>query len=462
MQVAAQEAVNHGLQVASRQHVSEAALVAIEPQTGFVRALVGGTGWSEKSQFNRAWQAQRPAGSSFKIFVYSTALESGYSPDSVVADAPVDILVGPNDHWNPKNSDGRYLGNITLRTALQRSRNPVSARLVDAVGPSRVADLAYKMGIKTHVEPVMSLALGAVSVTPFDMASALAVVANGGRRVDVTLIKMIQDSDGKIIEDHRVPPSTDQILRPGTAFALTEMMENVVNYGTGYLARLRGRPAAGKTGTTDENRDAWFCGFVPQLAAAVWVGNDDDSRMYGTSGGDVPAPIWHDFMEAVLAHQPVAHFGADAQGNVTVPMCRDSGLRATALCPNVDNKSYPWDRVPQKFCSTHVFVRGADTSSKAPVASPTAEDTPVGDAPSGEDETPAPEATPVEPDTDASPGAPSPPDAGRPATPTRPVRTHDDDAPPPTEEHDDGTREAPSNATAPQPTPTDVAPSETP
>lgn len=418
MQDAAQEAVNRGLQEAASKHVSQAALVAIEPQTGFVKAMVGGTGWSERSQFNRAWQAQRPAGSSFKIFVYSDAMENGYSPESIVPDAPITLHIGPSDDWSPKNSDGRFMGNIPLRTALQYSRNPVSARLVDALTPGRVADLAYKMGIRSHVDKVPSIALGSVAVSPFDMASALSVLANGGKRIEPSVIKFIEDGDGKVVEDHR-HPTAEAVLSPLAAFAMTEMMMNAVNAGTGYSARLADRPAAGKTGTTDAHRDAWFCGFVPQLAAAVWVGNDDDSAMYGTYGGDVPAPIWRRFMEAALARKPVFHFGADSHGEVAVAICPESGQRATSLCPHVDAKSYRWDGVPQHFCSTHVAVAAhVDSPAPKPTAAeetppPTDVEPPVVDdrpapTPSGEDDA-VPESTPEAPvPTPAESTAPEP------------------------------------------------------
>lgn len=430
MQKAAQEAVLRGLSEAAGQHVGEAALVAIDPETGFVKAMVGGTGWSVKSQFNRAWQAERPAGSSFKIFVYGAALEAGFTPDTIVPDAPVTLHVGPSDDWTPKNSDGRFMGSIPLRTALRFSRNTVSARLVDALTPARVIDLAYKMGLRSHVEPVLSIALGSTSVTPFDMAAALAVIANGGRRLEPTGVMFIKDADKQIVVDNR-RRAAEPAMNPIAALGLTEMMQGVIEGGTGYNARLDGRPAAGKTGTTDAHRDAWFVGFVPQLAAAVWVGNDDNSEMWGTFGGDVPAPIWRYFMQAALARQPVRYFGADANGTVTVRMCRETGRRATPLCSSTETQAYRHGEVPQAWCGVHVFVnKGTAVTSAAttgPVV-PTPEGTPTTEAavpaptPSGEDEqTPEPQATepaPPEPTPTAAETAPPPqPDEEPPAAP---------------------------------------------
>lgn len=462
MQRAAEDAVARGLRDAASQHVTQAALVAIEPSTGFVRAMVGGTGWSTSSQFNRAWQAQRPAGSGFKLFVYGAALEAGLSPDSVVPDAPVTLHIGPSDDWTPKNSDGRFMGAIPLRTALRFSRNTVSARLIDALSPARVVDLAYKMGVRSHIEAVCSIALGACAVTPFDMASALAVIAQGGRRHAPTGVRFILDAEGNVAIDNRKQPG-EVAMNPIAALGLTEMMQGVVEGGTGYTARLSDRPAAGKTGTTDAHRDAWFVGFVPQLAAAVWVGNDDDSQMYGTFGGDVPAPIWRSFMQAAMAGRPVMHFGADADGNVTVKLCRANGLRATTLCPEPETRTFRWDAVPQRYCGTHVFVkRGGeaittkrDEPSNAPQPQPSAtavdEEAAPAPTPSTEEE-PTPVSGGPEPSQTTAP-APSP-SLEPPAPP--PPTSSDTEPAPPAHSEERTTRAAPP--TRPQTAPRDAAP----
>jgi len=434
LQDAAQQAVNRGIREAAGQNVSEAALVAMEPQTGYVKAMVGGTGWSEESQFNRAWQTQRPPGSSFKIFVYAAAMEAGFTPESVVPDVPVSFQMGPGDTWSPRNSDGRFMGSIPLKTALQYSRNTVSAQLVDRLTPSRVIDTAYKMGFTTHIDPLLSIALGAVSTSPLDMASALAVLANGGKRVEPTAVKLVLDADGKVIEDHQ-HPTANQVISPASALAMSEMMERAVSSGTGYAASIPGRPVAGKTGTTDEHRDAWFCGFVPQLAAAVWVGNDNNSKMYGTFGGDVPAPIWRYFMEAAMKGKPALHFGADSGGMVDVPMCAETGRRATGACARTEGKACRWDAVPGRFCEKHVFA-GAATAQVAPTKkpevvptpekteepAPEASATPVDETPSLEPEsTPEPEATPIPEETPLP--APSPSVEEPTPTPEEPIST---------------------------------------
>lgn len=444
VQEAGQEAVQRGVRTAAGQNVSQAALAAIEPQTGYIKAMVGGTGWSDQSQFNRAWQAERPAGSSFKIFVYATAVENGFAPDTIVSDAPVTMRVGPGDYWSPKNSDGRFMGAIPLRTALQHSRNAVSARLVECLTPARVVDTAYKMGVRSHVDPLMSIALGAASVSPLDMASALAVLANGGRRVEPCAVKLIEDADGKIVEDHR-QPTAERVLSPATAFAMTEMMEAAVNQGTGYGARLKDRPAAGKTGTTDAHRDAWFCGFVPQLAAAVWVGNDDDSPMCGTYGGDAPASIWGQFMAEALSRRSVEYFGADGNGKVSVPLCEDSGRRAVGTCPHVEMKPFERGSVPQRFCSTHVFAGGGEPAPASPVG-PTATPEGVGEtAPPDE-----PMATPVDTMPPEEEGGGQSPAPARPGTPQEEPPPGESSEPPPADVPPPG-----EPAEPPRPTPAD-------
>jgi 1A family penicillin-binding protein len=390
MQEAAEEAVRWGVDTLGTGHnVHQGALVAVEPQTGFIRAMVGGTGWSQQNQFDRAWQIGRPPGSSFKIFVYSTALEAGFQPDTLVGDTPTSFRDG-SGWWTPKNSDGRFMGAIPLRTALQYSRNVVSAKLVDRLTPARVIDTAYKMGISSHIEPNLSIALGAVSVSPLEMASAICTLPNGGKSVEARAIKMVRDAQGNVLEDNTAPV-TQTVMPPQVAFAMTEMLENAVNAGTGYNARLEGRDAAGKTGTTDSHRDAWFCGFTPQLVAAVWVGNDDDTPMWGTFGGDIPAPIWKRFMIAALAGKPAPHFFADANGMVTVAMCKESGKRAGALCPDLVWQKFKWNQVPQSFCQQHLIAASSVTASPSPTPTPTPSATPDDDNLDG---TPVPSPTP--------------------------------------------------------------------
>ncbi len=270
------------------------ALVMLDNDTGFVVAMVGGTGWSVKNQFNRAWQAHRQPGSSFKTIVYACAIESGYSQDSIVWDTPVEY-----NGWKPHNSDGKYLGRMTLRKALALSRNVVAVKLVEAVGPDRVISLAYRMGIRSKISPNLSIALGAVDATPLEMAQVFSVYATGGvYRAPVTVM-LVQDSAGNIVEDNRKRKG-ERVLRRDTALRMLGMLQDVVRYGTGTRAAVPGWQIAGKTGTTDRFRDAWFVGCSPYYTLAVWVGNDDNSSMWRSYGGDLPASIFREVMRYAL------------------------------------------------------------------------------------------------------------------------------------------------------------------
>lgn len=272
-------------------NVDSGALVLLENDTGYIKALVGGLGWSEKNQFNRAFQARRQPGSSFKPATYGAALEAGYTPDSRVDDSPVTYQDGSAGGWSPKNSDNQFKGVITMRTALQGSRNVPAVKILDAVGVDNVISLAYQMGIRAEIQPNLSIALGAVEATPLEMAEFYSVIVNGGRRVPPTAIKMIKNATGKVLEDHRATVGRT-VLSPQSASALVSMLQDVVRGGTGTNAQVPDWPIAGKTGTTDSSVDAWFCGFSPYYTCTVWVGNDNNSPMYQSFGGDLPARIF--------------------------------------------------------------------------------------------------------------------------------------------------------------------------
>jgi len=333
-------------------NATNAASVVIENKTGYIRAMVGGVGWSRKNQFNRAWQARRQPGSSFKVFVYTTAIEAGYSPDTVIPDSPVTYQMGAGETWSPKNSDGRFMGSIPMRTALQYSRNVVAVRLLTLVGAERVIEYAYRMGIRERLEPNLSLALGSASVSPLEMASAFSVFPNAGLRVQPTGVKIIYDSEGNVVEDHTFP-SQEEVLSESTAFTMCEMLRNAVENGTGTGAILSGRPVAGKTGTTDDHRDGWFVGFTPQFTTAVWVGNDNFSRMWHVFGGDVAAPLFRQIMEVAHKGLPVAQFGQTRGGQVSVLMCSESKKRANAKCPTTYKEYFRPGMVPGAFCPLH-------------------------------------------------------------------------------------------------------------
>jgi penicillin-binding protein 1A len=281
------------------------ALVAIDPRTHFVKAIVGGVD-HEKSQFNRAVQARRQPGSAFKPFVYYTAFASGrYTPNSTIGDTPVSYPDGYK-YYSPKNYDGSFMGTIPLRRALELSRNVPAVKLGQSVGINRVIEVARTLGIKSPIDPVISLPLGAVDLTPMELAGAYATFASNGWHSDPTLIVQVTDSTGNLLLDNT--PKPQLVLDPWAAASLTDVLRGVIERGTATNARL-GRPAAGKTGTTDSQRDVWFVGYVPQLAVAVWVGNDDYRPMgYGATGGGYAAPIWHDYMTQALKDLPAENF----------------------------------------------------------------------------------------------------------------------------------------------------------
>lgn len=318
----AQKAVTQGVATgrAEGYGMHQGALVAEDPRTGEIYAMVGGVGFSQKSQFNRAWQARRQPGSSFKGFVYSAAVDRGVPVSSVYLDAPVTYPAGDGSDYKPQDDDHRYLGAITLRKAFELSRNIVAVRLANDIGIGTVVDYAHRMGITEDLEADLSLALGTAVVSPLDMVSGYSTIANGGVYTPPQAIRYIEDQYGQIIVDNRYP-ERHAVLSPGTAYIMTTMMEGVIQEGTGYPNAIIGRPAAGKTGTTSDFRDAWFVGFVPQLAAAVWVGNDDYSRMYESYGGNVPARIWSRFMKSATAGMPELAFGPMPPDVETVRIC---------------------------------------------------------------------------------------------------------------------------------------------
>jgi penicillin-binding protein 1A len=296
---------NHVLLRQRGLYADQMALVAVDPRTHFVKAMVGGVDYTT-SQFNRAIQAHRQPGSAFKPFVYYAGFASGrYTPDSLIADTPVSYPDG-YQAYSPRNYDGTFMGNIPIRRALEISRNVPAIRLGQAVGINQIIELCRTLGIKSPMEPVISLPLGAVDLTPMEMAGAYATFASNGWHSPPTFIVQVSDSSGNIILDNT--PRPQLVLDPWAAAALNDVLQGVVTRGTGTAAQI-GRPAAGKTGTTDSQRDIWYVGYVPQLATAIWVGNDNYSPLgVGATGGGFVAPVWRDFMQQALANEPVEGF----------------------------------------------------------------------------------------------------------------------------------------------------------
>jgi penicillin-binding protein 1A len=274
--------------------VQQAALVALDGE-GRVRAYVGGGDYLA-SQYDRASLAQRQAGSSFKPFVYLTAMEHGHTPNDPVIDQPVTI-----GNWQPRNYTGKYLGPITLQTALAQSINTVAASLGQEVGTTNVAATARRLGIGGPIQTGPSMALGAVEVTPVEMAQAYAAFSNGGYQTKAYGIERIRTASGKVLYDHNIAAGArNQVIgQPALAYMI-QMMREVVASGTGARAKIGGYDLAGKTGTTSDYRDAWFIGYTGGFTAAVWTGRDDNTPMRKVTGGASPAEIWRGFMAASL------------------------------------------------------------------------------------------------------------------------------------------------------------------
>ncbi len=286
------------------------ALVAVDPRTHFVKAMVGGVDF-ESSQYNRAIQARRQTGSAFKPFVYYAAFAfGGYYPESIVQDSPVSYRDG-DGYYSPRNYGGGFSGAVSIRKALESSLNIPAIKLGQAVGLNKVIEICRSLGITSPMEPVTSMPLGAIDMTPMEMAGAFATFASNGWHSDPTFIVQVTDSTGNILLDNTPKPKL--VLDPWAAASLTNVLQGVINQGTGTGARL-GRPAAGKTGTTSSQRDIWFVGYVPQLSTAVWVGNDDYTPLAsGATGGGFVAPIWRDFMHQAMQGMPVEDFPSPGQ-----------------------------------------------------------------------------------------------------------------------------------------------------
>ena len=291
----------------------QGAIISIDPKTGHILAMVGGRG---QDSFNRASMAVRQPGSAFKPFVYMTAMEHDMTPDTIMEDKKVEY-----GGWSPHNADNSYQGRMPLWKALALSVNTVAVQLADKVGPSNVIANAKKLGITTLVEDgspnddnLASAALGGLTkgVTPLEMAAAYGAFANKGVYIKPTAIVKILDRNGNVLEDNSSDMQKTQVMSEKTAYEMTSMLEGVIARGTGTAASI-GRPAAGKTGTTDDNHDAWFIGYTPDIVTAVWVGDDTGSQSLGEIyGGTVPAQIWHDYMASAVSGTSADDFDVPA------------------------------------------------------------------------------------------------------------------------------------------------------
>jgi penicillin-binding protein 1A len=314
MQLTAEQSLRDGLKALEGRSKTakpgehpEGAIVTIEPQTGYVRAMVGGYDFF-RSEFNRAVTARRQPGSAFKPFVYVAALEAGFTPASRIEDAPVSYAIGPNGQaWKPDNYDRKFRGPTTLQQAIEESINVVTVKLQEQVGLTRTVRVARRFGITSPLDVNLSLALGTSDLTLLELTSAYATLANQGAWLPPTTIRYVTDAQGKLLEEHVAEPR--EAVAPETAYVITHMLRGVVERGTGISAKALGRPIAAKTGTTNDYSNAWFVGFTPRVATGVWVGYDRPRSLgKDETGSRVAVPIWVTYMGKVLADSPREDF----------------------------------------------------------------------------------------------------------------------------------------------------------
>lgn len=341
-----------------QEPIAQAALIAIDPASGEVRAMVGGYDF-RKSQFNRAIQARRQPGSAFKPIIYAAAMDKGYTPASIFIDSPI-IYENPisngdgkgKDLWKPENFGHEFYGPMTLREALAKSRNLVTIKLLRTIGVDYAVRYARRLGIESPLNRDLSLALGSSGLSLLELTTAYSVFASRGIRYKPIFIKRIVDKDGRVLEENRAEGK--EVISPETAYIMTSLLEGVIKNGTGWRARALARPAAGKTGTTDEYRDAWFIGYTPYLVAGVWVGFDD-YRTLGKleTGSRAALPIWLRFMKAAHRGRPVRDF--------PVP----EGVVFRRIDPKTGTLIPPWEGRG----IFEVFKKGTEPKEKEPLLS---------------------------------------------------------------------------------------------
>ncbi|MBN2620664.1 PBP1A family penicillin-binding protein [candidate division WOR-3 bacterium] len=331
----------------------QGALVLIDHHTGEVKAMIGGRDYSQ-SKWNRVTQAHRQAGSAFKVFVWTAAYDNGFTPADIVLDLPIVLdIPGMDSIYRPSNYDRKFMGPITMEKALKHSRNLAAIRLIRNIGPELVVHYAHQLGVESPLLAVVSLALGVCDVSVLEMASAVGTIANLGERMPPYLIRRITDNNGTLVEMNT--PFPEPAITQQTAYVMLNTMRSVVDGGTGYKARQYYRgPAAGKTGTTNNYSDAWFIGFTPHYVAAVWMGNDDNERIFrGATGGDICAPVWGEFM-AAIDPSPSGEFPMPA-GLVNCRICEQTGMLANEYCPDPRLYTFVAGTEPQDTCDLHTF-----------------------------------------------------------------------------------------------------------
>ena len=332
----------------SRQEGPQAGLVCLDTRQGSILAMVGGKDF-QKSPFNRATMARRQPGSAFKPLVYACAMENGFAQNHVIWDAPV-VFKGAKEglDWAPKNFSGKFKGEMTLRHALSVSQNIPAVKLINKLGASTAVQWAYRMGIKSPLQPNLSLVLGTSELTLLELTRAYAVFPNGGVGTTPFAIQEVLDREGRSI--WQAKPQMHPVISPETAAIMTDMLQAVVQAGTGRAARRIGRPLAGKTGTTDSCRDALFVGFSPTIALGVWVGLDHYGILGNKeTGARAALPIWIDFMEQALSGRPYRDFSLP-EGVVRVRIDAESGLLASEDCPNAVAAVFKKGTEPKQYC----------------------------------------------------------------------------------------------------------------
>lgn len=329
------------------------ALLAVDPRTGHIKAMVGGRNFAY-SKFNRTTQAMRQPGSAFKPIVFATAMDYGIPPNRIFNDEEVEFVnKWSGQVYKPGNYSKKYHGPVLLTTALEHSYNIVAVKLLTQIGIDRVISYAKKLGIKSRLGQNLSLALGTSETTMQELVDCYCVFANQGIKIPSYAIRQIVDSEGNVIYDHNPPER--EVISPQTAYVITDMMKGVMTRGTGRRSRIN-RPCAGKSGTTQGYKDAWFIGYTPQLVAAVQVGNDDSTPLGNRmAGGVVSGPIWKKFMTGALANDPVLDF-IKPRNIKQVTICKDSGLIATKYCKSKIKQSFIEGTEPVIPCNLHELI----------------------------------------------------------------------------------------------------------
>ena len=327
----------------------QAALLSMDPLSGHIRAMVGGRDFNQ-SQFNRAWQAERQAGSAFKPIIYAAALERGFGASDLLEDSPATFKLDNKTNWVPENFSKTYHGKVTLRRALAQSLNLPTIRLLQKIGINETIQYARKLGIRNAIPPYLSLALGSSDVTLLELTSAYAVFANHGIKLEPVAILMITDSTGRTLysADESVP---EQAMKAETAYLITNLLKGVIEHGTGWKAKSLGRPAAGKTGTTNDYRDAWFIGYTPSIVAGVWVGYDDH-RPIGPkeTGARAALPIWLEFMKKAHKDSELEDF-VPPEGVIFKQIDPVTGLLSTEHCLRSIRDAFLPGTEPRKYCN---------------------------------------------------------------------------------------------------------------